>query len=101
MVIIKLSCSTIVKEWQLKELKGDELITKVIMSLDEFADKILFNVSCEEFEKWFPDFDDKNEEMVTDKECINEVWNQCINYGFIPDDFDILHNYIDKMEVTH
>ena len=82
-------------------LQGDELITKVVMSRNEFDDEILSNISDEEYEKWFPDFDVKDEQMVADKECIIKVWNHCINHDHIPEDFDILSNYIDKMEVTY
>ena len=82
-------------------LQGDELITKVVMSLDEFEDEILSDISGEEFEKWFPDYDDKDEQMIADKECIIKVWNQCIKRDYIPGDFDILHKYVDKMEVIH
>ena len=82
-------------------LQGDEVIAKVVMSRNEFDDEILSNISDEEYEKWFPDFDVKDEQMVADKECIIKVWNYCINYDHIPEDFATLSNYIDKMKVTY
>ena len=69
-------------------LQGDELITKVVMPRKEFEDEILFIISDEEYEKWFPAFYDfKDEQTVTDKECIIKVWNHCINHDRIPKDF--------------
>ena len=66
-------------------LQGDEVIAKVVMSRNEFEYEILSNISDEEYEKWFPDFDVKDEQMVADKECIIKVWNYCINYDHIPE----------------
>ena len=82
-------------------LKGDEPIARVVVSCREFDTEILSNISDEEYKKWFPDFDDNDEQMVTDKECIIKVWNSCINYDYISEDFDIFCNYIDKMQITY
>ena len=71
------------------------------MPRNEFEEEILCNISDEEFEKWFPDFDDKDKQMIGDKECIIKVWNYCINHDYIPENVDILHDYIDNMEVTY
>ena len=97
-----MSCSTIEgMATGILFLQGDEIITKVVMPRNEFEDGILSNISDEEYKKWFPDFDVKDEQMVADKECIIKVWNHCINHDHIPEDFDILSNYVDKMEVTY
>ena len=81
--------------------EGDESVARVVMPRSEFTDEIFPNISEKEYEKWFPDLDDDDEQMVTDKECIIKVWNYCTKQHFISDDLDILFHFIDKMKIIY
>ena len=78
--------------------EGDESVARVVLPRSEFTYEIFTD---EEYEKWFPDLDDNDEQTVTDKECIIKVWNYCIEHDYISEDYDILSNFIDKMQILY
>ena len=80
-------------------LEGNKPVARVNMTCSNLYNKILSNISDEDYEKWFPDYDASDEQTITTKECIVKVWNSCIEHGYISQDFDMLSIFIDKMKI--
>ena len=80
-------------------LEGNKSVAKVSMTCNNLYNKILSDISDEDYEKWFPDFDATDEQTVTTKECIVKVCNSCIEHGYISQNFDMLSIFIDTLKI--
>jgi hypothetical protein len=61
-------------------------------------DGVIFeDITDEEVDKWFPN----GEECKTydDKKFIDKVWDGCVQWGYISEEYDILGRFLDEIEI--
>ena len=67
-----------------------------------FGNKILDTLTEEELEKFTPILkdDDIEDETFTCKDLIEKVWDACVLYGYISQDYDVLGKFLDTLKIT-
>ena len=70
------------------------------MTCSSLYGKIFNNLTNEEFSQNVWDFDASEDKTVTDKTFIKNVWDDCIMYGYISNDYDILGNFVDVVRIV-
>ena len=73
----------------------NKLVLCINMTFSSFWCKILSEFTEEEQEKWIPILDE--DETFTNKEFIERVWNSCVWYRYISEDYDIMGKFLDEM----
>ena len=82
-------------------IADNKLVARVNMCASNFGNKILDTLTEEELEKFtpIPKGDDTEDETFTCKELIEKVWDACVLYGYISQDYDVLGKFLDTLKV--
>ena len=76
-------------------IQNNKPVVRTNMTCSSLYDKIFDNLTNEEFSQNLWDFDASEDKTATDEKFIKKVWDACIMYGYISNDYDILGNFVD------
>ena len=86
----------------LQFIGNNKLVTRANMCASNFGNKILDTLTEEELKKFtaITKGDDTEDETYTCKELIEKVWDACVLYGYISQDYDVLGRFLDTLKIT-
>ena len=80
-------------------MQNNKPVVRINMTCSSLYGKIFDNLTNEEFSQNLWDFDASEDKTVTDKSFIKKVWDACIMYGYISNDYEILGNFVDMLRI--
>ena len=83
-------------------IANNKLVACVNMCASNFGNKILDTLTEEELKKFtsITKVDETEDETYTCKELIENVWDACVIYGYISEDYDVLGRFLDTLKIT-
>ena len=80
-------------------MQNNKPVVRINMTCSGLYVKIFDKLTNEEFSQNLWDFVASEDKTVTDKSFIKKVWDACIMYGYISNDYDILGNFVDMVRI--
>ena len=68
-------------------IQNNKPVVRINMTCSSLYGKMFDNLTSEEFSQNLWDFDASEDKTVTDKSFIKKVWDACIMYGYISNDW--------------
>ena len=83
-------------------LANNKVVARVNMCASNFGNKILDTFTEEELETIAPvsQSDETADETYTCTEFIERVWDACVRYGYISNDYDVLGKFLDRLKIV-
>ena len=83
-------------------LADNKVVARVNMCASSFGSKILDTFAEEELETItpVPQSDETAGETYTCTEFIERVWDACVRYGYISNDYDVMGKFLDTLKIV-
>ena len=85
-------------------IADNKVVARVNMTASSFGNKILDTFTDEELETIAPDpkrdDDETADETYTCTKFIERVWDACVRYGYISNDYDVMGKFLDTLKIV-